>query len=106
MLSKGYERYFSEYSYGFRPNRSQHMAIEKVLEYLNEGCEWVVDLDIEKYFDTVNHDKLISILRERMTPGLKGRKQCDSRCWRPFAGASISFRSAIPTAIGEGRRML
>ncbi len=66
VLSKGYERYFSEYSYGFRPNRSQHMAVEKVLEYLNEGCEWVVDLDIEKYFDTVNHDKLISILRERI----------------------------------------
>ena len=42
------------------------MAIEKVLEYLNEGYEWVVDLDIEKYFDTVNHDKLISILRERI----------------------------------------
>ena len=66
VLSRGYERYFSEHSYGFRPNRSQHMAIEKVLEYLNEGYEWVVDLDIEKYFDTVNHDKLISILRERI----------------------------------------
>jgi group II intron reverse transcriptase/maturase len=66
VLSRGYERYFSEYSYGFRPNRDCHKAIEKVLEYLNEGCEWVVDLDIEKYFDTVNHDKLISILRERI----------------------------------------
>ena len=42
------------------------MAIEKALEYLNDGYEWVVDLDIEKYFDTVNHDKLISILRERI----------------------------------------
>ena len=66
VLSRGYERYFSEYSYGFRPNHDCHKAIEKVLEYLNEGCEWVVDLDIEKYFDTVNHDKLISILRERI----------------------------------------
>ena len=66
VLSRGYERYFSEHSYGFRPNRSQHMAIDKVLEYMNEGYEWVVDLDIEKYFDTVNHDKLISILRERI----------------------------------------
>ena len=66
VLSRGYERYFSEYSYGFRPNRDCHKAIEKALEYLNEGCEWVVDLDIEKYFDTVNHDKLISILRERI----------------------------------------
>jgi len=66
VLSRGYERYFSEYSYGFRPNRDCHKAIEKVLEYLNEGCEWVVDLDIEKYFDAVNHDKLISILREQI----------------------------------------
>ena len=66
VLSRGYERYFSEYSHGFRPNRSCHTAMGKVLEYLNEGSDWVVDLDIEKYFDTVNHDKLISILRERI----------------------------------------
>ena len=61
-----YENVFSEYSYGFRPNRDCHTAIGKVLEYLNEGFEWVIDLDIEKYFDTVNHDKLISILREKV----------------------------------------
>lgn len=66
ILSRGYERYFSDHSYGFRPNRDCHKAIEQVLTYLNEGCEWVIDLDIEKYFDTVNHDKLISILRERI----------------------------------------
>lgn len=66
ILSMDYDGEFSEYSYGFRPERSCHMAIGKVLEYLNEGYEWVVDLDIEKYFDTVNHDKLISILRERV----------------------------------------
>ena len=66
VLSRGYERYFSENSYGFRPGRDCHMAIGKALEYLNDGCEWVIDLDIEKYFDTVNHDKLISILRERI----------------------------------------
>lgn len=65
-LSKIYEPLFSNSSYGFRPNRSAHNAIEKVLELLNEGYEWVVDLDIEKYFDTVNHDKLISILREEV----------------------------------------
>lgn len=66
VLSRGYERYFSEHSHGFRPNRSCHTAMEQVLGYLNSGCEWVVDLDIKKYFDTVNHDKLISILRERV----------------------------------------
>ena len=66
VLSFGYDKYFSDNSYGFRPNRDAHQAIGKALEYLNEGCEWVIDLDIEKYFDTVNHDKLISILRERI----------------------------------------
>lgn len=66
ILIKGYERYFSEYSYGFRPGRNCHQAVQKSLEYMNAGYEWVVDIDVEKYFDTVNHDKLISILRERI----------------------------------------
>jgi len=66
ILSLGYDKYFSDNSYGFRPNRNCQQAVEKALEYLNEGYEWVIDLDIEKYFDTVNHDKLISILRERI----------------------------------------
>ena len=66
ILSLGYDKYFSDNSYGFRPNRDAHQAVGKALEYLNEGCEWVIDLDIEKYFNTVNHDKLISILRERI----------------------------------------
>ena len=65
-LSPIYEEIFSDYSYGFRPNRDCHVAMMQVLEYLNQGFEWVIDLDIEKYFDTVNHDKLISILREKV----------------------------------------
>ncbi len=66
VLMRIYDPHFSEHSYGFRPRRSAHDAIEEVLEYLNKGYQWVIDLDIEKYFDTVNHDKLISILRERV----------------------------------------
>ena len=66
VLSPIYENYFSDYSYGFRPNRDCHKAMNKVLEYINEGYTYIIDVDIEKYFDTVNHDKLISILRERM----------------------------------------
>lgn len=66
ILTTIYEPIFSEHSYGFRPKRSAHMAMEEVLYYLNEGYEWIVDLDIEKFFDTVNHDKLISILRENV----------------------------------------
>ena len=66
VLSPIYENYFSDYSYGFRPNRDCHKAMNKALEYINEGCTYIIDVDIEKYFDTVNHDKLISILRERI----------------------------------------
>ena len=66
VLTEIYEPIFSDHSFGFRPRRSAHMALEEVLRYLNEGYEWIVDLDIEKIFDTVNHDKLISILRENV----------------------------------------
>lgn len=48
VLSQIYDESFSDNSYGFRPKRSAHDAIDKVLNYLNEGCEWVIDLDIEK----------------------------------------------------------
>ena len=61
-----YEDIFSDFSYGFRPGRSCHDAIRQALEYLNEGYEWVIDLDIEQFFDKVNHDKLIQILREQV----------------------------------------
>ena len=66
VLNTIYEPIFSEHSYGFRPKRSAHMAMEEVINSLNEGYEWIIDLDIEKFFDTVNHDKLISILRENV----------------------------------------
>ena len=65
-ISDIYEKVFSEYSYGFRPNRSCHDAIRQALEYLNSGYEWVIDIDIEQFFDKVNHDKLIQILREQV----------------------------------------
>ena len=66
VLTQIYDNKFSDNSFGFRPHRSAHDAMERTIEYLNEGFEWVVDLDIEAYFDTVNHDKLISILRENV----------------------------------------
>lgn len=65
-ISDIYEKVFSEYSYGFRQGRSCHAAIKQALEYLNDGYEWVVDIDIEQFFDKVNHDKLIQILREQV----------------------------------------
>ena len=65
-ISDIYEEIFSDYSYGFRTGRSCHDAIRQALEYLNDGYEWVVDIDIEQFFDKVNHDKLIQILREQV----------------------------------------
>jgi RNA-directed DNA polymerase len=50
---------FSEHSYGFRPNRSAHDAVRKVRDYIKEGYRWAVDMDLEKFFDTVNHDVLM-----------------------------------------------
>lgn len=66
-LSDIYEPVFSEYSYGFRPERGCHDAVAQAVAYMNEGYEWVIDLDISKFFDTVCHDKLISILREQVS---------------------------------------
>jgi len=65
-ISDIYEEIFSEYSYGFRPSRSCHDAIKQALDYLNDEYEWVIDIDIEQFFDKVNHDKLIQILREQV----------------------------------------
>jgi group II intron reverse transcriptase/maturase len=66
VLSLGYEQYFSNNSFGYRPGTGAQHAVDVACTYLDEGFEWVVDLDIEKFFDTVNHDKLIAILRERV----------------------------------------
>ena len=66
VLQGGWDKTFSEHSYGFRPKRSAHQAIAKAQEYLREGHGFVVDLDLEKFFDRVNHDKLMSRLAERV----------------------------------------
>ena len=69
ILSPIYEQQFSETSYGFRPNRSCEMAITKLLEYFNDGYTWIVDIDLQKFFDTVCHDKLISIVMKTVHDG-------------------------------------
>lgn len=65
-LNKIYDHTFSENSYGFRPNKSAKQAIQKAKEYINEGYKWVVDIDLEKFFDKVNHDILIKRLSRRI----------------------------------------
>lgn len=69
VLSPIYEEQFSETSYGFRPNRSCEQAIIKLLEYFNDGYTWIVDIDLQKFFDTVCHDKLISIIMKTIHDG-------------------------------------
>ena len=69
VLTPIYEILFSENSYGFRPNRCCEMAIIKALEFMNDGFQWVVDIDLEKYFDNVNHDKLISLVMKNVKNG-------------------------------------
>lgn len=64
-----YERQFSRTSYGFRPNRSCHSALRKAQEIVESGYRYVVDLDLERFFDTVNHCKLIEILSRTITDG-------------------------------------
>src|SRR5690606_5363402 len=64
-----FEEQFSEFSYGFRPKRSCEMAIIKSLEFLNDGHDWVVDIDLERFFDTVNHDKLMRIIANTINDG-------------------------------------
>jgi RNA-directed DNA polymerase len=64
VLQRRWDRTFSEHSYGFRPGRSAHQAVEAAQQYIAAGYRWVVDLDLEKFFDRVNHDKLMAKIAE------------------------------------------
>lgn len=63
VLTPIVEPYFSEYSYGFRPKRCAQQAVLKLLEYFNDGYTYIVDIDLEKFFDNVHHDKLMTLVR-------------------------------------------
>ena len=69
VLTPIYERIFHRNSYGFRPEKSAQQAVLKAVEYMNDGYNWVVDIDLEKFFDTVDHNKLISILNKEIKDG-------------------------------------
>ena len=69
-LSLYYDHLFSENSYGFRPGRSAHQAILRASEYIKEGKEWVVDIDLEKFFDRINHDRLM----QRLSKGIGDKR--------------------------------
>lgn len=67
VLQKRWDPTFSEHSYGFRPNRSAHQAVAQAQQYIHEGYDWVVDFDLEKFFDKVNHDVLMGRIARRIT---------------------------------------
>jgi RNA-directed DNA polymerase len=67
VLQERWDPTFSEFSYGFRPGRSAHQAVAKAQEYIQQGYDWVVDLDLEKFFDRVNHDVLMSRVARRIS---------------------------------------
>ena len=69
VLTPIYEEQFSNNSYGFRPGRSCEMAVIKALECFNDGYDWIVDIDLQSFFDEVNQDKLIGILRRTIKDG-------------------------------------
>ena len=69
VLTPLFDKKFSEYSYGFRPNRYAEMAILQALEYLNDGYDWIVDIDLERFFDTVNHDRLMNLISRTVKDG-------------------------------------
>jgi RNA-directed DNA polymerase len=66
VLQPEWDLEFSEFSFGFRPGRSAHQAIGRAQKYLKGSYTWVVDLDVEKFFDRVNHDKLMSEVAKRV----------------------------------------
>lgn len=69
VLSPIFEQQFSDNSFGFRPNRCCEQAIIKALEYFNNGYDWIVDIDLQAFFDNVNQDKLIGIIRRTIKDG-------------------------------------
>ena len=66
-MQRSWDGTFSEHSYGFRPKRSAHQAVEKAQQYQAEGYRWVEDSDLEKFFDRVNHDRLLAKIAERVS---------------------------------------
>ena len=95
VLQRKWDRTFSDHSYGFRPGRSAHQAVAAAQQYIAAGYRWVVDLDLEKFFDRVNHDKLIAKIAERVS---------DKRLWklvRAFLRAGV-MEDGLVSPVDEG----
>ena len=95
VLQRRWDRTFSDHSYGFRPGRSAHQAVERAQQYVTEGYRWVVDLDLEKFFDRVCHDKLMAKVAARI-----GDKRV-LKLIRAFLTAGV-MEDGLVSAVDEG----
>ena len=95
VLQRRWDPTFSDHSYGFRPGRSAHQAVARAQQYVAEGYRWVIDLDLEKFFDRVCHDKLMARIAARIS---------DKRVLkliRAFLAAGV-MEGGLVSAVGEG----
>jgi RNA-directed DNA polymerase len=95
VLQTGWDRTFSDHSYGFRPGRSAHQAVARAQQYVAEGYRFVVDLDLEKFFDRVCHDKLMARIAQRVSDR-RMRKLI-----RAFLTAGV-MENGLVSAVDEG----
>lgn len=96
VLQVRWDHTFSEYSYGFRPGRSAHQAIAQAQQYVAEGHEYVVDMDLEKFFDRVNHDMLMGRIAKRV------EDKRLLRIIREFLNAGIMENGLVSPSQDEG----
>ena len=95
VLQRRWDRTFSDHSYGFRPGRSAHQAVARAQQYVSEGYCWVVDLDLEKFFDRVCHDKLMARIAQR----INDRRML--KLIRAFLTAGV-MENGLVSAVDEG----
>lgn len=95
VLQRSWDPTFSAHSYGFRPGRSAHQAVAQAQQYIAEGYGWVVDLDLEKFFDRVNHDRLMA----RMAQGISDKRVL--KLIRRFLQAGV-MENGLVSPVDEG----
>src|SRR6516225_3759974 len=99
VLQKRWNPTFSHHSYGFRPHRSAHQAVAQAQQYLAQGYGWVIDLDLEKFFDRVNHDKLMGQIAKRV------EDKRLLRLIRAFLNAGVMENGLVSPSVGPRKEV-